>query len=518
MSVESQIERIIDEGTGPRRSVIIQVSSDEAANHDLIKIAAEVHRRRNLSLTARDLLPASMEELERVNQAAGSKRLSMMVKNTLASSDASLATQVGAAMVPLERKMLKSTAMNALDSLLKSQIVRASLSETISRKSKKSSQGKVGRKDIPVLWASRSIALDIKKDGLHKLPKEVESIQDIYPNRTLKLPRLVEAKTLPQSVVEEKASSWGVNKIGALSVWGAYDARGSGAKVAVLDTGVDPDHPDLKGKVSDWAEFDADGFEVPGSTAHDSDQHGTHCAGIIAGGNASGSWIGVAPDAKIAGVLVLKKGVGTDAQILAGIQWAIEKNVDVISMSLGGLTLDMEAPDPYARALLTALSAGIPVVTAIGNDGSQTTGTPGNDWFAFSVGATDHRDRPAGFSGGRTHMIRKSKFIDPDDLPLVYSKPEVSAPGVAVRSSIPGGDWAAFNGTSMATPHVAGAIALLLSATKARTVADPQRAFLLEDLITGSVEELGESGQDHRYGFGRIDVLRAIGFAKEMGY
>ncbi|MCA9625957.1 MAG: S8 family serine peptidase, partial [Myxococcales bacterium] len=73
--------------------------------------------------------------------------------------------------------------------------------------------------------------------------------------------------------------------------------------------------------------------------------------------------------------------------------------------------------------------------------------------------------------------------------------------------------------TSMATPHVAGALALLLSATDIKdTVAASERAFVLQELLTGSVEELGESGQDHRYGFGRINVLRAIGFAKELGY
>jgi Subtilase family len=70
----------------------------------------------------------------------------------------------------------------------------------------------------------------------------------------------------------------------------------------------------------------------------------------------------------------------------------------------------------------------------------------------------------------------------------------------------------------MATPHVAGAIALLLSATSIRNVDGDKRAFLLQDLLTATVEELGESGQDHRYGFGRIDVLRAIGYAKELGY
>lgn len=144
---------------------------------------------------------------------------------------------------------------------------------------------------------------------------------------------------------------------------------------------------------------------------------------------------------------------------------------------------------------------------------------PGNDLFALSVGATDPRDRTAGFSGGRTQIIRESDFIDERFLPLAYSKPDLSAPGVAIFSSVPGGSWKAFNGTSMATPHVAGAIALLLSATSIREKeSGVQKAFLVQDLITGSVDDLGESGQDHRFGFGRLDVLRAVDFAYQRGY
>jgi len=170
------------------------------------------------------------------------------------------------------------------------------------------------------------------------------------------------------------------------------------------------------------------------------------------------------------------------------------------------------------------LRVGIPVVVAIGNSGHQTTGSPGNDYLAFAVGATDHHDRIAGFSGGRTHIVRKSRILHDDMLPLVYSKPELSAPGVAVYSSTPnkGGkpQWKAANGTSMATPHVAGAIAQLLSATSLKDKVSPSivRAQLIQDLLMGSVEELGEVGQDHRYGYGRLDVLRAIGAAHDLGY
>jgi subtilisin family serine protease len=297
----------------------------------------------------------------------------------------------------------------------------------------------------------------------------------------------VKEEHLPPRVQENTASSWGVSRIGALSAWGAYNAWGEGVKVAVLDTGVDATHPDLKDKVTDWVEFDTNGAEVRSSTEpYDSDKHGTHCAGTIVGGRESGSWIGVAPEAKIAAALVMHEGAGTDAQILAGIDWAVRNNADVISMSLGGLSLDVEPPGPYTRAILTALASGVPVITAIGNEGSQTTGSPGNDWFAYAVGATDPWDRPAGFSGGRTHVLRQSAYLSPADLPLIYSKPEVSAPGVAIRSSVPGNRWNGFNGTSMATPHVAGAIALLLSATNIRdAVPKSQRAFLIQDLLTG---------------------------------
>ena len=139
--------------------------------------------------------------------------------------------------------------------------------------------------------------------------------------------------------------------------------------------------------------------------------------------------------------------------------------------------------------------------------------------FALSVGATDPDDRVAGFSGGRTQIIRECDYINRRYLPLPYSKPELSAPGVAVFSSVPGNDWKSFSGTSMATPHVAGGIALLLAATNIRSLeSGAHRTYLIQDLICGAVEDLGESGQNHRYGFGRLDVLRAIDFAKERGY
>jgi subtilisin family serine protease len=353
-------------------------------------------------------------------------------------------------------------------------------------------------------------------------------VADIYANRTVKVPPVFKATSLPLVVEDNKCYTWGLAKSGALASWGAFGAKGKDVLVAVLDTGIDPDHPDLKGKIAGFAEFGRDGAKVADNltTPRDSGDHGTHCAGTIVGGNASGRWIGMAPDAKILAGMVLKPDegstrpiYGTDAQILAGMQWAMSKGADIISMSIGSLRLAADVVDTYSRAIINANRLGIPVVVSIGNEGSQTSGSPGNDYFAFTVGATDASDRAAGFSGGRTQIIENSRYISQEYLPVVYSKPDVSAPGVDIFSSVPGGSWEVMSGTSMATPHVAGAIALLLS--KPTTIADLEgihRVNLLQTLLSSTVQELGESGQNHRFGFGRIDVLRAFGYANELGY
>ncbi len=503
-SLKQQVERILDAGGGQWRSVILRMKSDREED-ELARVAAEAIGRRNLYLSARDVLPP-----QRVREPAKGKaaRVLDFPYDLLGTSSHVTA----AAPESFSSKKLRSHAFNQLKPVLSEDIVVKAANEP------KRNEADIG--NVQVFWAAKSILLTIERDELAKLPDEMPQVQAIYPNRVLRVPRLAPTRNIPIPVRENKISSWGLQKIGALATWGAYGGKGKGIRVGILDTGVDAEHPDLKGKVVKWAEFDKFGKEVADSKPHDSDRHGTHCCGIVAGGNASGQWIGVAPEAELAVALVLNgEAAGTDAQILAGIDWLVEQNVHVVNMSLGGLTMDPEVPSTYTEAVLTCLRAGIPVVTAVGNEGSQTTGLPGNDIFAFSAGASDYADMAAGFSGGRTQIIRKSNHIPPQHLPLTYMKPEVSAPGVAVKSSVPGGKWDAFNGTSMAAPHVAGAIALLLSNTSILKKTKPaERGFLLQDLITGSVEELGESGQNHRFGFGRIDALRAIGFARELGY
>ncbi|RJF93443.1 S8 family serine peptidase [Sphingomonas cavernae] len=507
--LKRQVEQIRDITADRVVELVVKIRSEEESADAFVDTVAEALKRRGLSTQARDLLPADQSTFDE-------GRKSKEGGEALRQHAESMSAQMSGSAVP-SRVQLERKAVSALETFLQSDAVKESVAAV--------SAVPAAQRPEPMapisFWTSSSAVLQVRDEDLDKLASR-EDIEGIYLNQRLSVPPVLTPKSVPSAVLDNKVSSWGLRMIGALSAWGAFGCKGDGVTIGLLDTGVDADHPDLRGKIAAWAEFNSMGQEIVGSKPHDSDSHGTHCAGVICGGNASGRWIGVAPAAKIAAALVLNGAQGgTHAQILAGMEWAINQNVDAISMSLGGLIMEPDVPSTYTRAILSAVKSGIPVVTAIGNEGHQTTGSPASDFLAFAVGATDHEDRAAGFSGGRTQVISESPVFPPQTLPLVYSKPDLSAPGVAVFSSVPGGQWQHMNGTSMAAPHVAGAIALLLSGTsiaRPSRVPRDQKAFVIQDLLTGSARELGEAGQNHRFGFGRLDVLSAIGFARDLGY
>ena len=305
-------------------------------------------------------------------------------------------------------------------------------------------------------------------------------------------------------------TTWGVEAIGAPAVWDEYNARGEGVRVAVLDTGIDVDHPDLDLYSADpgdptypegWAEFDGTGQRVEGSTPYDSASHGTHVSGIVGGGNASGQYVGVAPEADLLSGLVISGQEGSLAQLLAGMEWAVESDADVISMSLG---VDGRV-DPLVDPIRHAEASGVTVVAAIGNDGHGTSGSPGNVYEALSIGAIDDDQAVASFSGGE-HLDREEWETPPDDWPERYTVPSVVAPGVRVFSTMPEGSYGEQSGTSMATPHVSGSMALLLS------IDDELEPSALRQAIRSTAwKPAGESEEtDDRYGDGIVDVKEAI--------
>ncbi|GAA0448755.1 peptidase [Paractinoplanes deccanensis] len=242
-------------------------------------------------------------------------------------------------------------------------------------------------------------------------------------------------------------------QIGAPQVWAGGDT-GAGVDVAVLDTGVDTGHPDLAGRIAETASF------VPGEEVTDRHGHGTHVASTIAGTGAAsgGTERGVAPGAELhIGKVLDDAGEGQDSWIIGGMEWAARTaKAKVISMSLGGGPSD--GTDPLSAAV-NRLSdeTGALFVIAAGNSGpdAQTVSSPGAADAALTVGAVDAQDRLAVFS---------SRGPRPGDN---APKPDISGPGVdilAARSQYaPEGEGAyqTMSGTSMATPHVAGAAALL---------------------------------------------------------
>lgn len=283
--------------------------------------------------------------------------------------------------------------------------------------------------------------------------------------------------------------------IGAPEAWAA-GYTGRGVKVAVLDTGIDATHPDLVGQIDDRVSF------VPGEDTSDINGHGTHVASTIVGTGAAsnGDYKGVAPDADliVGKVLGGPEGQGADSWVLAGMQWAAESGADIVSMSLGD-SFASDGLDPMSLAVdsLTAQYGSLFVIAA-GNAGPETISSPGAATSALTVGATDKQDNLAWFSS--TGPLTGTGAM----------KPDLSAPGVditAARSQqMPDGEgfYRTISGTSMATPHVSGAAAILLQRHPDWT---PQA---LKDALMSSAKPLADWYSPYEVGTGRLDVAAAV--------
>ena len=283
--------------------------------------------------------------------------------------------------------------------------------------------------------------------------------------------------------------TWGIRRLKADQLH-AQGITGAGVVVGHLDTGADGSHPALQNAFQAFAQFDNFGFQVSPTPDPpiDSGEHGTHTAGTIAGRDSDGHRIGMAPDAKLASAMVIEGG-NTTARILAGMDWIIGEKARILSMSLGypGYTEDFL---PLTQLLR---SKGVLPVFAVGNEGPGTSRSPGNYPEALSVGAMDNTEHVADFSSSR-------RFNRPDN-PLV---PDLVAPGVDVISAKPGGGFQSMDGSSMATPHIAGLAALLMSKVPGATIDE------IETAIFDSCTQLpGESVE--RQNRGVPDAVKALG-------
>ncbi|GAB6880584.1 hypothetical protein JCM17823_28580 [Halorubrum gandharaense] len=303
----------------------------------------------------------------------------------------------------------------------------------------------------------------------------------------------------------------GLDMVGAPAVWDAHDARGEGATVAVIDTGVDPSHQDIE--LSGWVAFNDDGnvTSTDVADATDPDGHGTHVAGTVAGGDASGTHIGVAPGATLYGIDTFgEDGAATFAAVVAGMEHATaDEEVDALQMSLGA----NGTFSGFIRPVRNARAADKLVVAAAGNDGHETSSSPANVYDSLAVGAVRAERTVAGFSGGQS-INRTAAFpTAPAEWPEHYVVPDVTAPGVAIPSAEAGttDGYVELQGTSMAAPHVAGVAALAISATDGRITMDE----LHEILIDEAVHPQGASQPDDRYGHGIVDGEAVVEAALE---
>lgn len=313
-------------------------------------------------------------------------------------------------------------------------------------------------------------------------------------------------------------TTYGPEMIRAPDVWQSFDTMGADTAVAVLDTGLYADHPDIPFNASNWAEFDEDGNEVENSEPQDFDDsgHGTHVSGSVVAGNESGEYIGVAPATELHHGAVLTdcdNGCGgTFSQIIGGMEWAVDNNVDAISLSLGAPGYHDEFIDP----ILNAHENGTAVVGAIGNDGEGSSHSPGNVFDAISAGYVDSDEEVASGSSGEVIETDEDWNFDevlnprPDHWPDNYTVPSVTGPGVSIWSTMPDGDYWYKSGSSMATPHVAGAVALIQSATD-NHISPEELTDTLEETATKPDDASEPAGErDTRYGAGIIDAWAAI--------
>lgn len=288
----------------------------------------------------------------------------------------------------------------------------------------------------------------------------------------------------PHKVYRVEADSgpdWGVVLLRCPDAWAK--TRGKGVKVAVLDTGADASHPDLKDALD---ADDLKNFTTSRYGATDRQGHGTHCLGSVLG---RGSLAGVAPEATgIAAKVLGDDGSGSVVWIADGIRWAAkDRSADVISMSLGGAGRDSWIP----AALAEAEALGCIVVAAAGNDGPAegTVGYPGGYAQCVAVGALDINQAAARFSSRGAAVF-------------------VSGPGVNIRSTYPGGQYATMSGTSMATPHVAGLAALWVAAHP--EVPKKERPAKFRAALQAACKDLGPVGRDTAYGWGFPDATKLV--------
>ncbi len=361
--------------------------------------------------------------------------------------------------------------------------------------------------NVEDLWLVRGARLDLEKTDAETLKKQ--------PWVGHVLADQVRQFVIPAGPAEPEdppaQMPWGLQRIGVDKIRAEFPALdGTGIRVGILDTGIQSRHPEFRrvspeGKVS-YVKVTFRDFVAKLKNSFDDHGHGTHVAGTIAGAN-----VGIAPNASLlVGKVFTANGTSADSTLIRGMQWAFDPDGDpstadyphIVSNSWGAALANgvntIENYAPFRLAIQAWINGGIIPVFAAGNSGTTPNGMPGGLPEPISVGAIDSKSDLAPFSSVGPNLWKVGSWI------LTVFKPDLSAPGVDVTASLPGNKYAAWSGTSMATPHVAGALALMLHANHKLTVADAKKLLL----------QSSEKKMDIRYGWGILNAYQLVKLAQ----
>ncbi|WP_339131893.1 S8 family serine peptidase [Streptomyces sp. f51] len=383
---------------------------------------------------------------------------------------------------------------------------------------------KIGHQDY---WIADAIQVTGGQDLVNELARRSD-VASVVKEQHYKLDGIETADkkiTAPRSGTDSSANGddtpeWGVADINADDVWNRYDDRGEGIVIANVDSGVQYDHPDLVAQyrgnngdgtfTHDYNWYDPTGQCGTGGVPCDNNGHGTHTMGTMVGRHG----IGVAPNAKWIAAKGCESSSCSDASLLAAGQWILAPTdhngqnprpdlaPNIVNNSWGG------GDTTFYQDIVEAWNAaGIFEAFAAGNDGDgktcSTAHAPGSQAPSYGVGAYDSTGTIASFSGFGPSLVDGSM------------KPNISAPGVKVESTWPGSSYNTESGTSMATPHVAGAVALLWSAAPSLIGdIDGTRKMLNEG--ARDVDDThcgGTAGMNNVWGEGKLDILASVDLA-----
>ena len=328
-----------------------------------------------------------------------------------------------------------------------------------------------GKKQLPVTGA---VFVDTADTSIAKLKADMP-LHHVVPDYALSLIPPVKSG-LAAVKATTKLDLWHLSAINLLQARAfGFTGKGEGITVAVLDTGI-AKVPEIKGRVDRAVEFDADKQSWKEIPTKDTEGHGTHVAGLIAGSN-----VGVAPASKLVNVLMLPGGSGNLSDFILAIEYVSQSpDIALMNMSAG-----IEGYHPEMRPAITALRAvGVLPLVAVGNEGRNRSRSPGNYAEVVSVGASTPANAVASFSSGGRMIVDGMTFPIPD----------LVAPGEGVYSCVMGGGYEAWNGTSMATPIVSGIAALMIEKYPDILITDLEQQLLDACVTLGAPPERQGAG------------------------